>query len=114
MSPRAATIVVILVGLVGWVAWDVYAALNGVPGDTISEIVLAYSRQVRTLPLALGIVAGHLLWPLSRVNRRFVRLGVLGALIGLTIFLDLWGLPTHVPILYFVVGVPLGHWLWPQ
>jgi len=48
------------------VAWDVYAAfLNDTPNDrdTISGVVLGWARRHPVVPFALGVLAGHLLWP---------------------------------------------------
>lgn len=48
---------VILIGV------DIYWASNRVPGDTISEVILAYARMHPVIPFAFGVLMGHLLWP---------------------------------------------------
>ena len=48
------------------VAWDVYAWVNRSTLDTLSEVALAVSGQHPIVPLAVGVVLGHLFWPQPR------------------------------------------------
>ncbi len=41
--------------------YEVYALVNGVPGDTLSEGVWGINHPM--LPAAVGVVFGHLFWP---------------------------------------------------
>lgn len=43
--------------------WDIYAAFNGTPGDTVSEIVLEASLRRPVVPFVVGVICGHLFWP---------------------------------------------------
>ena len=45
------------------IGWDVYVAVNGVPGDTISELTLGWAQNHPIIPMAVGVVCGHLFWP---------------------------------------------------
>jgi hypothetical protein len=44
------------------IAYDIFVAVNGVSGDTISEVFLFLSAHP-ALPFAWGVLAGHLCWP---------------------------------------------------
>ena len=62
MNPRTITIALLIVTVIVWVLWDVYAALNNAPNDTITHILRVYTRQHPVIPLGIGIVLGHLFW----------------------------------------------------
>jgi len=53
---------VILVCLLALCGWDVFVAWNGVPGDTVSEMVFNFARHHPTIPFLLGYVCGHFFW----------------------------------------------------
>jgi len=46
--------------------YDIYLYKNGIPGDTISEVIWNASKKSRALVFgigfAIGYVAGHLFW----------------------------------------------------
>ena len=69
MTTRTLTLIFMAVVLVAIAVYDTIVAINGVPGDTISEITLAWARQhpiaVVCFGIALGILLGHLFWPQS-------------------------------------------------
>jgi hypothetical protein len=46
--------------------WDIYVASNNVPGDTISEVILAASLNRPVIPFVSGVVCGHLFWPQTK------------------------------------------------
>lgn len=48
------------------VAWDVFVAWNPIPGDTISEMTLAFVSQNPSVPFLIGYIMGHLFWPQSQ------------------------------------------------
>ena len=60
---RKLTIGILVAVVLALIAWDVYALLEPSPGDTISEVTLAFARQHPAFSFLLGVVAGHLLWP---------------------------------------------------
>jgi hypothetical protein len=57
---RTITQWVMLAGIMSWILWDIVVVANHTAGDTISEITLALARRHPILPLAVGIVVGHL------------------------------------------------------
>lgn len=57
---RTVTQIVMLAGILLWIGWDIVVAANRVAGDTISEITLALARRHPIIPLAVGVVVGHL------------------------------------------------------
>jgi hypothetical protein len=59
---RKVTIGILIATTLGLVAWDVYVAVNGVRGDTISEILLEFAQKHPVLPFAIGVLCGHTLW----------------------------------------------------
>ncbi len=61
---RWRTVWVLAIIIVATIGWDFYAAF-GTPGagDTVSEVVLGAARKHPVIPLIVGIVLGHLLWP---------------------------------------------------
>lgn len=64
MTAKAITQYGIIATVVLWIGWDVYVAFfNNEPGDTISRVVLEWSQAWPIIPLAVGVVAGHLWWP---------------------------------------------------
>lgn len=96
------------------VAYDVAMVVNGVPGDTISELSLGWSYRWSILPVAWGVVVGHLFIPSAAVTYKRARLGAL-ALVGCALFaLNVYDALTIVPPLALVLGVLLGRLLWPQ
>jgi hypothetical protein len=51
------TVAVLLIG------WDIYVAISPPSGDTISEVILGFSRKHPVVGFAFGVLMGHLLWP---------------------------------------------------
>lgn len=44
--------------------WDIVAIARRRPQDTVSATIYDWSTELPILPFALGVVLGHLLWPL--------------------------------------------------
>jgi hypothetical protein len=59
MITKTITVVLVVASVALWVGWTLYAALNRVPGDTISEFVQGLALAAPFVALALGAVAGH-------------------------------------------------------
>lgn len=47
-------------------AWDVYAYGYLSPAATVSSVVHGWSREFPILSVAVGILIGHLFWPVRR------------------------------------------------
>ena len=52
----------IIGALVAALGWDIFVATNPISGDTISEVILNFSRDNPTVIAAVFFLAGHLFW----------------------------------------------------
>lgn len=97
----------------GIIVWDILLVVFGV---TISEVGgLRWSYAYSTIPLAWGVLTGHLLWHArSQQNHKWLRLGCLGFIGGCSIVLDISNVYDIIPIVPAASGVPLGRLLWAQ
>jgi hypothetical protein len=126
---RLITIFILLGIVAGLISYDIYLASNNVRGDTISEIVAHYAKRSIFIPLALGILIGHFLWPSSWVVSGWITLSVLGVLGGTALGLDLYELfkggiydftlrtfllIRQYPIIIFTASVFIGRLIWCQ
>lgn len=63
--PPYASLLVLIVGCVV-IGIDIFLALNGVKGDTYSEVIRAWARRrlwlVMLVCFAMGTLAGHFFW----------------------------------------------------
>ena len=116
MTTRRWTIAVLLAAVGGLILWDIIVATNRTDGDTISEIVLAVSYSWYTLPLALGVVCGHLIWPAKKKLLRSseATLWVLIFVGTVALMLDALLAVSVFPLWPFLVGVGVGRVVWPQ
>lgn len=48
--------------------WDVYAIAVNHPLDTVSRVLQDWSLKYPVLPMALGIILGHIFWPQNSVT----------------------------------------------
>lgn len=114
VKTKAETIVAIAVAAALLIIWDFKVASNAVAGDTISELMLEYARGHAWLPLAWGILTGHLFLPLYGPRPRLLRgwrgLGASAAVVAAVAW---WG-PQVPPLAALAAGVPLGRLLWGQ
>lgn len=62
MTVRTGSIAVIIMTAVVWVAWDVYAAIAGGTGDTISGVITDAAHRNPIIAAAAGILVGHWFW----------------------------------------------------
>jgi hypothetical protein len=114
MWSRWVTIGILLSSLLGLITWDIYVAVNAVPGDTISEITLATARRIVFLPLSVGVVSGHLLWPIRKPLAGWWTVAILGVVGAAAIVVDVVGHPHIMPAIPFATGVLIGHFGWGQ
>lgn len=111
--PRRWTIGLLAGAIALLVGWDLWVAANDVPGDTISEVVLGWSRKVWTLPLAVGVVCGHWFWPRAP-QPRWITVSLFSGLAVTAITFDVVGHPEVLPAIPFAIGVLVGHFGWGQ
>ena len=130
MAPtRLATIIALLVIIGGLIIYDIFLAANKVDGDTISEITAHYAKRSVFLPIALGVLIGHFLWPSLWLAPGWLTLLVIGTFGSLTLGFDIYeavrgGLANltvqtiplirQYPIIIFSIGVFIGRFFWPQ
>lgn len=111
-----ATVVLVVVAMAALIGWDIYVATNDVRGDTISEIFLFTASTHPSLVMAFGVLIGHLTWP--REDPIFWRKPhtaiLLGSSICVLLAVEMFVSIMVLPIAPLLVGIPLGHWLWPQ
>lgn len=97
------------------VGFDIYWAANAVRGDTISEVTKAYSWKWATIPIAYGVLTGHLFWSaFGEIRWHHARLVVLGLVGVAAVTLDFLDYYDMMPILPLVPAIALGRLLWPQ
>jgi hypothetical protein len=118
MNAKRITQAIILGTVVAWIGWDIYAASNGVDGDTESEVIRLFANRHPFLPLAMGVLMSHFFW---NVRASSFRLPRIATFVGLPVVgiagavLDFAGLlPWVHPLAPFVIGIFLGRLLWPQ
>jgi hypothetical protein len=108
------TKILMLVAALALIGWDLYAFLTPFPGDTVSEVHANWAWDWPSLPLAWGVVMGHLFWHVDRVSYETLRWCLLGV-VGVAAFIvDILWLDGVLPMLPFLVGLVLGRLLWPM
>lgn len=55
--------VAILVVLLLAAVWDIAAGYRGQAAETVSSVLQAWSIAWPVLPLAVGVILGHVFWP---------------------------------------------------
>jgi hypothetical protein len=124
MTAGTITTIIMSVAFAGLIGWDVYVAFfNRQPNreDTISGILLGWSKRVWILPYAFGVLGGHLFLPalFGPVVGQVFGVLVLVVSAALVTFAGIairdagrrW--PWQAPVL-IVSGVLMGHLFWPQ
>jgi hypothetical protein len=94
--------------------YDVFVATNAAKGDTISELTLSWAWRFSTLPLAWGVVVGHLCWPAREVRHKWPKIWALwaiGIVCGVIDIIDPFDVMPAIPM---ALGVVIGRVLWPQ
>jgi len=122
---RKLTAYIFLAFVFGLIAWDVFVAVNDVPGDTISEIVLSWTGRFCVVPFAAGVLMGHIFWTLKKKPSRWFTIPILLAVTALLLVWDIvtvlkiseslckvW-LANH-PVVPLLAGTVCGHFLWGQ
>lgn len=63
------TIIVTVTALAVVLGWDVYVAIQGDWTATTSAFVYDLMKAHPMFPFALGVVIGHLVWPIQKVQQ---------------------------------------------
>ena len=123
MDWRRVTKILLIVTAVIWIIYDLFPFADPARGDTISEVIMQWSLHVFSLPYAFGVLIGHFLWPreghtpkpqvLFPMAAAVISLDVISYVSTGTIAAALHHLQTF-PLVVFIIGVPIGHFFWPQ
>jgi hypothetical protein len=109
------TKILMLIGFISFVIYDIFVATDKTDGNTISEITLFYSLKFAFVPYGVGFLCGHLFWPWDRKRLPIwlsLSIGAaLGVLITILAIMYQWNVK---PVIWLVVGVPVGHFIWYQ
>jgi len=105
------------------IIYDVWVAFfNKTPNskDTISGQTLTASQKTAALPFAMGVLMGHFTWPGDAVIASpwnfLVLVHMAIAFIVYSKFMNKADFPLKwlPPVIYLQIGIPFGHWFWPQ
>lgn len=105
--------------IIAFLGYDVHLALDGVPGNTWSEIARKFGTISTVLPFIWGILAGHFFHPDSLRSPFNPTSGFL-LLLWVTLFVGLVGILCRSfwhsvpPWLPLVPGFVAGWLLWPS
>jgi hypothetical protein len=102
------------------IGYDIIPFLAPERGDTISEVIAKWGLHLFSLPFTFGVLCGHFFF-LRDDAKPQPKILILLALI--VILMDVLGsvfnlpglswIKEHPPI-PFMLGIPIGTWLWPQ
>ena len=115
-NTKKTTIGVMIALFVAFIGYDIFIAVEPTEGDTISAVTLEHSEKHPMIPMAAGILCGHLFWP-ANFSKSRKKKSLIAMLIGSggIIVLDLLGCLSGVPpIAMFLGGVVAGHFGWSQ
>lgn len=118
MNWRKYTIIVTLTLVTLLIAWDIFVAVTPEERDTVSAVVLDWSRARTGLAWAFGALCGHLFWPSSKPRPTWADWATPFTLLSMAVLLVL--VPGFANALFpgaavaFLVGFPFGRLLWPQ
>ena len=63
-SLTLAITLLVLVAIIG--GWDIWVAFGTVEGRSVSEILYTWGQRFPPLVLLIGLLLGHLFWPVRR------------------------------------------------
>jgi len=117
MMYKKITIILILIVAAVLIGWDLVVATNETPGDTISAIIYETAKSFLAIPLAFGAIMGHFFCPIQ-TERTWKEIWI--PMITIEISCLIWDLFRQLELsniwitLAFVVGIVMGHYLWPN
>lgn len=93
--------------------FDVWASFT--PRATISEVTLLFFYQHPVAALCTGALFGHLTFPSQYARTHLINMIVVVAFLLIAVAVDrMQWLPHMLPVLPFVIGIPIGHLVWSQ
>jgi hypothetical protein len=117
-----ATKIIIAAVAVALIGWDIFVAINGCEDDTISEVILNWSKELVSVPFAYGILLSHFFLPRKQVPswwKKLLGVGLSGvAMIGIDIYSHNGGVGfgwmNSCLLIPVVLGAVIGYFCWPQ
>jgi len=116
MTPHLLTKIMIISVFCFAVIYDITIVLID-RSATISKIIQRSSLDYPSIALLFGILAGHFFWPMMIIELEYWKysLPILSVLFISFLIIDiLLGLPNTALLLWVLLGILLGHFLWPQ
>lgn len=112
---RRVTEIVMLVFPSLLIAWDFVAVFTTPKNATISEVFIHLMYEHPVAALYLGMLFGHLTFPAAVTRPHWETAAIVTALVAIGIAVDRMRLlPIMMPVIPLMVGIILGHWVWPQ
>lgn len=110
-------VMVVFVSLL--IVWDIFVAVDGVAGDTISEIFLFVLSKHPIIPASWGVLSGHFFGKFKRRLSAVQIIVVLASVAVFLLFIDFCncffvGVLRENPIFVFLFFVPFGAVVWAQ
>ena len=98
------------------IIYDIVIVIEPTQGDTISEVILSFAYRHPFLPLAMGVLIGHLTWPRKYSDKKRIYFIIALAITGASVLVIdvLKVIPPIKPVIAVIPGIILGHFLWPQ
>jgi hypothetical protein len=119
MKTRDQVTIGLLVGTaVAWILWDIVLGAGG--DKTESMWIAEWVRAANSLAFFLGALVAH--WTLQTLRPHYawwpVAVGILLAVVGWDIACASGAISppewSRYPGLWLLLGLPVGHWAWPQ
>lgn len=118
MNTILLTKLIIGIGFICSIIYNIVIKVHSTTRDTISKVILDGTLSYPSLSLTFGVIVGHWLWPMCGAGEEAywkISLPILCPIIVILMAYDfLRGLPPTLPLFYFLIGVVIGHFGWPQ
>ena len=125
---RLLTQIVLIITSLSLIGYDLYVWYKGDTTATISQVVLDFTSMWPVASFALGMLFGHLLWPIVKPNNSFFGLPTYVWVALISVFLvfcltypadyklmdNIVGWFKLYPVIPFVLGLPFGRIIFPQ
>jgi len=98
----------VIVGII-----DVILILKNIP--TISETITYYTfdKKIVFAPMFLGILSGHFFWLNNRKLKKWYYIPII-LIVSICFFQIINFIYFIHPLIHVIIGVLLGHFIWPQ
>jgi len=112
------TKILLLVVSIGLIGYDFVPFLSPERGDTISEVICYYGLRSISLPMVFGVLMGHFFMPVLEGAKQYPKalITIAIAAVSADVSSYTWGFEfIHTyPVLWFMLGLPIGALLWQQ